>query len=266
MAEPFFRLLEMVVPPVVEANGTHLTIDGLERIPEHGGALITINHTSYVDWYPASIAALRRHRRLRFLIKAEMAEVPVVRYVIKHIKLIPVNRKAGAGAYAVAVEQLKRGELIGLHPEATISRSFELREFKTGAARMAADADVPIIPAIVWGAQRVWTKDHPRKLWHNKIDVLIKIGEPIKATGDVEQTTEALRCAMAELLDQAIAAYPHPAGAFWVPCRLGGSAPTMAEALKMREAELAERDRRRQLRAARRSGGLRRMLSTVSHR
>lgn len=51
----------------------------------------------------------------------------------------------------------------GVYPEATISRSFELKEFKSGAARMAIAADVPIIPHIVWGAQRIWTKDHPKR-------------------------------------------------------------------------------------------------------
>ena len=58
--------------------------------------------------------------------------------------------------------RLREGELVGVYPEATISRSFELKDFKTGAARMAIEAQVPIIPLIVWGAQRVWTKDHPR--------------------------------------------------------------------------------------------------------
>lgn len=250
MAEPFFRMLEVVIPPLVAVNGPYLTLDGLENIPEHGGALIALNHTSYVDWYPASIAALRRRRRLRFMIKSEMVDVPVVSFVIKHIKLIPVDRAAGADAYAVALQRLKQGELVALHPEATISRSFELSEFKTGAARLARAADVPIIPIIVWGAQRIWTKDHPKKLWRNKVPVLVKIGQPLRVADSVEQTTANLRRAMTDLLDRAQQEYPHPAGAFWVPRRLGGSAPTMAEALQLREAELAERARKRAARKA----------------
>jgi 1-acyl-sn-glycerol-3-phosphate acyltransferase len=245
MAEPFFRMLELVVPPLVEANGPHVTFHGLDNIPDHGGALIAVNHTSYVDFYPASLAACRRRRRLRFMLKAEMTDVPVVNFVIKHIKLIPVDRRAGGDAYAAAVAALQQGELVGVHPEATISRSFELREFKTGAARIAEAADVPIIPLIVWGAQRIWTKDHPKKLWRNKIPVLVKIGQPLAPAGSVEQTNAELRQAMTELLEQAQLQYRHPAGAFWVPRRLGGGAPTVAEALAMREAELAERERKR---------------------
>lgn len=245
MAEPFFRMLEIVVPRVANANGPHLTIEGLENIPEHGGAVLALNHTSYLDWYPGSIAALRRGRRLRFMIKAEMTRVPVISYVIRHIKLIPVDRSAGSGAYDVAVRKLRDGELVGLHPEATISRSFELREFKTGAVRMAAAAGVPIIPVIVWGIHRVWTKDHPKHLWRNNIPVLAKIGQPITPSADIEATTAELRDTMAAMLEQAQLEYPHPPGAYWVPRRLGGGAPTMEEALRMREAELAERDRKR---------------------
>ena len=61
-------------------------------------------------------------------------------------------------------------------PEATISRSFELKEFKTGAARMALEAGVPTVPLIVWGAQRIWTKDHPRNSVGAKIPVIVAAG------------------------------------------------------------------------------------------
>jgi 1-acyl-sn-glycerol-3-phosphate acyltransferase len=246
MAEPVFRLLEIVAPRVVSFNGTRITYHGLDTIPQAGGALIVVNHTSYVDWLPASLAAYRRGRRLRFMIKAEMQTVSPVNFVIKHIGLIPVDRRAGADSYAVAVQRLNEGELVGVHPEATISRSFELRDFKSGAARMARAADVPIIPCIVWGAHRIWTKDRPKSLWRNNIPILVKFGEPLRAASTVEQTTAELRAAMTDLLHEAQQEYPHPAGAYWVPQRLGGGAPTVAEALAMREAELAERDRARQ--------------------
>lgn len=88
MAEPFFRMMEILVPSIVAANGNKITFEGLENIPERGGALIALNHTSYVDWVPASIAAHHRRRRLRFMIKAEMQDVRAVNYVIKHAQLI----------------------------------------------------------------------------------------------------------------------------------------------------------------------------------
>ena len=114
--------------------------------PRRGGAVIAINHTSYVDWLPAALAMHRRHRRMRFMIKAEMQQVKVVNFLIKHTKTIPVDRGAGADAYAVAVQRLREGEVVGVYPEATISRSFELKEFKTGAARMATRSRCPDRP------------------------------------------------------------------------------------------------------------------------
>ncbi|OBI53803.1 acyltransferase [Mycobacterium kyorinense] len=244
MAEPFFRLMEMIVPPVVAANGTKITYHGLENIPARGGAVIALNHTSYVDWMPASLAALQRRRRLRFMIKAEMQDVPAVNYVIRHAKLIPVDRRHGSDAYAVAVQELKRGELVGLHPEATISRSFELRPFKTGAARLALAAQVPIIPLIVWGAHRIWPKDHPKNLFRNKIPITVTAGTPLAPSGDVDQLNTTLRKVMNTMLYRAQEDYPHPEGQFWVPRRLGGSAPTPEHSKQLRIAELVERARK----------------------
>ena len=132
MVEPTFRTLEIVTQLVVMATGTRITYRGEENVPAHGGAVVAINHTSYVDFLPAALAMHRRGRRLRFMIKAEMQQVKVINFLIKHTKTIPVDRDAGAGAYAVAVQRLREGELVGVYPEATISRSFELKEFKTG--------------------------------------------------------------------------------------------------------------------------------------
>jgi 1-acyl-sn-glycerol-3-phosphate acyltransferase len=248
--EPVFRTLEIAVSAAVAVSGSRITYHGLENIPERGGAVVAINHTSYIDWLPAALAAYKRHRRLRFMIKEEMTQVKVVSFLIKHTGTIPVDRRAGAGAYGVAVERLRAGELVAVYPEATISRSFELKEFKSGAARMAHEAEVPILPLIVWGAQRRWTKDHPRKLGRAKIPMTVAIGAPLRAAGTFEQTDAAIREALTELLQTVQLSYEHPEGAYWVPRRMGGSAPTLAEAKVLDEAELAERARKRAERQA----------------
>jgi 1-acyl-sn-glycerol-3-phosphate acyltransferase len=249
MAEPVFRTLESLAKITVAAAGTKITYHGLDYIPGHGGAVAAINHTSYIDWLPAAFAAHYRHRRMRFMIKEEMQRVKIVNYLIKHTGTIPVNRGAGARAYAVAVQRLKAGELVGVYPEATISRAFELKEFKSGAARMAREAGVPIVPIIVWGAQRIWTKDHPKNLGRSKIPITVRVGAPLYAKDSVEHTNAALRESMTALLHRAQQEYPHPTGAFWVPRRMGGSAPTLIQAKALDEAELAERARRRAERA-----------------
>jgi 1-acyl-sn-glycerol-3-phosphate acyltransferase len=243
--EPVFRTLEIAAKALVMATGTQITYQHLEHIPRTGGAVVAINHTSYVDWLPAALAVHCRGRRIRYMIKAEMRQVKVVNFLIRHTKTVPVNRGAGADSYAEAVRLLRAGEVVGLMPEATISRSFELKDFKTGAARMALEAGVPTVPLIVWGAQRIWTKDHRRNVGRAKIPVIVAAGRPLPPAGDVEHLDAALREEMTSLLHSVQEEYPHPEGAYWVPRRLGGGAPTVAEAKIIEETEKAERARRR---------------------
>ncbi len=242
--QPVFRALELAAVTAVKVSGSRLDFGGLEHIPAAGGAVIAINHTGYVDFLPAALAVYRRGRRMRFMIKAEMQQVRVVNFLINHTGTIPVDRRAGAGAYRNAVEALRSGEVVGVYPEATISRSFELKEFKSGAARMAIEAQVPIIPLIVWGAHRLWTKDHPRaRLIGSRIPITVLVGPPLAPAGDPATLSAALRERMAPMLAQVQQDYPHPAGEYWVPRRMGGSAPTLEEAKVLDERELAQRMR-----------------------
>jgi hypothetical protein len=119
-----------------------------------------------------------------------------------------------------------------------------LKEFKTGAVRIAAAAGVPLVPVVLWGTQRMMTKDHPRDLSRGKT-IAIRVGEPLHPTGDdpAAETAE-LRAVMADLLDQAIRSYPaeeQPPGSWWLPASYGGSAPTPEEASVL---DLEERRRR----------------------
>ncbi len=242
--EPVYRSIEIAAAVAARTRGTTITYEGMENIPAHGGAVIAMNHISYIDYLPAGLATRQRRRRIRFMLKAEMLEVGAVDWIIRHTRCIPVDRSAGAGAYSEAVRDLRAGELVGVFPEATISRSFELKEFKSGAVRMALDAQVPIVPLILWGAQRMWTKDHPKNLRRNNIPWVIRAGEPLAPHGSVAELDAELRARMTAVLHEVQEQYPHPPGAWWVPARLGGAAPTPAEARRIEEAELAERARR----------------------
>ncbi|WP_445167599.1 lysophospholipid acyltransferase family protein [Mycolicibacterium sp. Dal123E01] len=242
--EPGFRTLEIVASMMVRAAGSTIAFEDLENVPARGGAVIAINHTGYVDFLPAALGACARKRRIRFMIKAEMQNVRVVNFLIRHTNTIPVNRRAGADAYSEAVRLLRAGEFVGVYPEATISRAFVLKDFRSGAARMALEARVPIVPCIVWGAHRVWTKDHPKQLRRSKIPFTVRFGRPLLPHPPAAELEAELQEKMGTILHEVQLAYPHPPGAYWVPAALGGGAPSPDEAKKLDDAELAERARR----------------------
>jgi 1-acyl-sn-glycerol-3-phosphate acyltransferase len=230
-----FWLVVTVVRLFNLLTGHRVVRHGAGRLPAEGAAVLAINHTAYVDFVYVGLEAYRRDRRqVRFMGKVELSGNPVLRWAMRGCGVILVDRSAGHDSYVMAVDELRRGEVVGIYPEATISRSFELKTFKSGAARMALESDVPIIPAIVWGAQRIATKGRPKHLGRTKTPVIVSIGGPIAPVGTTDELTELLKTSMSELLRQVQTAYgPHPAGEDWVPVRLGGSAPTLDEADEM---------------------------------
>ncbi len=240
--EPVYDVLNAVVRTLFTVQGLRMTITGQEHIPPPGsGAVLAVNHTSYVDFMEVGLVGRNSGRNVRYMMKKELQRNRVVGFLMKHCKAIPVDRDAGAEAYALAVDALRDGELVVVYPEATISRSFELKGFKSGAARMAIAADVPIVPVVIWGAHRVWTKGLPKRLGRHRFPIHIQIGAPIPPQAQAGALTDAMRAAMDQLLAAAQADYPMPAGAPWVPARLGGGAPTLDEAAALEEAEYAAR-------------------------
>ena len=225
-------------------QGLKFTVTGVENLPTTGGAVVAINHTSYLDFTFAGLPAhkQRRGRLVRFMAKKETFDHKVTGPIMRRLRHIPVDRESGGESFEAACEMLKAGELVGVYPEATISRSFEIKDFKSGAARMAIVAGVPIVPHIVWGAQRIWTKDHPKKLLRPKVPIAVRVGEPIAPTLPAAELTALLHSRMQHLLQEVQDVYgPHPAGEFWVPHRLGGGAPSLAEAARLDAEEAARR-------------------------
>src|SRR5690348_11914269 len=143
---------EWVYPPVIRAALTlfrvlrvRFDLRGLDNVPAEGGAVLASNHVSYLDFMFVGLPAHRGRRRLvRFMAKKAVFDHKVSGPLMRGMHHIPVDRKAGAGAYDEALRALKAGEVIGVFPEATISQSFEVKGLKTGAARMALAAGVPI--------------------------------------------------------------------------------------------------------------------------
>ncbi|HHU10595.1 MAG TPA: 1-acyl-sn-glycerol-3-phosphate acyltransferase [Intrasporangiaceae bacterium] len=232
--EPVYRPVIGLARTVFFAMGLKFRMIGREHVPRTGGAVLAINHFGYLDFTFAGLA-LRKHRRLaRFMAKKSVFEHNITGPLMRGMKHIPVDRSAGLSSLQAAVAALKAGEIVGVFPEATMSLSFELKEFKTGAARMAQEAGVPILPCTLWGSQRVWTKHVPKRLNRNNTPIYITIGEPIHVgpDDDVIEVTERLHAIMAAQLEEQMAAYPPLTGSElrYVPARLGGTAPTPEEA------------------------------------
>lgn len=234
--EPVYGTVIQLARLVWRAQGLKFTVTGVENLPRTGGAVVAINHTSYFDFTFAGLPAYKQHlgRKVRFMAKKEVFDSKVTGPIMRSLRHIEVDRASGAASFDEACRALKDGELVGVYPEATISRSFEIKAFKSGAARMAIAADVPIVPHIIWGAQRIWTKGHPKNMWRPKVPISVAVGEPIAPTLPPAELTALLHSRMQHLLEQVQDAYgPHPPGEFWVPHRLGGGAPSLAEANQM---------------------------------
>ncbi len=258
---------DLTYPPIIVAAktafrllGLRFQLQGTEHIPRSGGALLAVNHVSYLDFVLGGFAAQPSKRLVRFMAKRETFDHRLSGPLMRSLHHISVDRADGLASYAEGVRYLRMGEVVGIFPEATISRSFEIKELKTGAVRMAAEAQVPLIPVILWGTQRMITKDHPRDFSRGRT-IGISVGAPLHPTGaDPVAETARLRSAMADRLDAAIRAYPaeeQPPGSWWLPASYGGSAPTPERAKELDAQELRRRAERRKQAAQNRRRGAR---------
>jgi 1-acyl-sn-glycerol-3-phosphate acyltransferase len=251
---------DFVYPVVIAAARTwfkvgdvRIQMTGTEHIPRDGGALVAVNHLSFVDYVLAGYPGAERGRLTRFIAKKEVFDHPVGGPVMRSFHHIALDRASGQGGMDEARRYLDAGELVGIFPEGTISRSFELQPLKTGAARIAADAGVPLIPIVLWGTQRFLTKGKPRDFGRHKT-VAIEVGEPLHPTPDDNPNlvTKDLQARMETMLDRLIRSYPaeeQPPGSWWLPASYGGSAPTPDEAAAMYAEERRARAQRKAAKA-----------------
>lgn len=216
MADPVYKPVIRIALGVFRALDLRLDVLGQEHVPASGGAVVTINHVSYLDFALAGIPCWHEHHRLiRFMAKEAVFRHRIAGPLMRGMKHIPVDRAAGAASYRKAVAALKAGELVGVFPESTISPDFDLAPFKSGAARMAVEAGVPVLPMVIWGSQRVLTKYHKFDRRHCRhVPVSITVGAPIPPSdldgGDIAAATKTIAGVMAEQLAAARARYPEP--------------------------------------------------------
>jgi 1-acyl-sn-glycerol-3-phosphate acyltransferase len=156
-SSPWLRFIVLVLYAPVSAL-FKLRWRGVEHLPPEGPAILVINHVSYADPLVVARYVYDAGRAPRFLAKRSLFDIPIVGAAFRGTGQIPVDRGSSQARQSLdsAVAALRRGEIIIVYPEGTVTRDPEWWPMvgKTGAARLALLApEVPVVPAAQWGAQ-----------------------------------------------------------------------------------------------------------------
>lgn len=203
-----------------------------ERIPAEGAFLMVANH--YSDFDPLVTAyTLWKHGRVpHYLAKASLFRVPLVGGAFRATDQVPVERAVGGAAPLAAAKQLiDKGLALVIYPEGTLTREPELWPMrgKYGAARLALQHGIPVIPAASWGAQRVLPRWSKRISLFPRKDIEVIVGEPLDLSawaGKFESqtalaaATEAMMEAITALVEE-LRGEQAPAGPRWDPAAHG---------------------------------------------
>ncbi len=157
------------------------TVIGAEHIPEHGGAILAGNHVSVADSF---FAPLHMKRRVTFLAKSEYFTEKgfkgrLKKWFFSGAGQVPIDRGGASAAHdalMTGIRLLREGKLLGIYPEGTRSPDGRLYKGKTGVARMALQAGVPVVPMAMVGTDKV--NPIGSKIWRPRRITLV-IGRPL---------------------------------------------------------------------------------------
>lgn len=157
--------------------------DGREHVPATGGVLLVANHISHLDPIFSGLMVDRSGRVPRFLAKHSLWKVPVLGQALRGSGQIPVYRESADAQQSLrdGTRALKDGKVVVIYPEGTITRDPEgwPMHSRTGVARLALSAEVPVVPAVHWGTRDVLDgysrkfRPLPRK------PITVRCGEPV---------------------------------------------------------------------------------------
>jgi 1-acyl-sn-glycerol-3-phosphate acyltransferase len=235
--ERWYRGSVLLGRGLLRGLGVHLRVSGTEHLPAEGPALLAANHVSFLDFVFLARAGLDRGRHVRFLCRHDVWGAPLVGRAMDGMQHVPVDRQAPVHAYLRARSLLREGEAVGVFPEAGVSHSFTVRAMMPGAAALARDTGVPVLPVAVWGGQRIWragrTPDgrriRPELARGRVVDVRVGPPLPVGPGDDPVAATHRLGGLLTGLLEelQWLPDHrPRPGEAApWYPAHLGGAAP-----------------------------------------
>lgn len=190
-------LLRLLAPP---------TWIGTEHLPAHGGAIVCGNHCG--PWDALALGHLLQAGGVppRFMAKAELFEKPVLGTLLRHSGQIPVARGTDRTGEAVARVRaaLQRGEIVVMFPEGTYTRDPDgwPMTARTGAARIAIEEQVPLIPVVCWDSRQVWPPRGRGPRLHPRAHLTLQVGLPIDARQrEHERTHDAAARETEHLMD-----------------------------------------------------------------
>jgi 1-acyl-sn-glycerol-3-phosphate acyltransferase len=192
-----YAILERILRPILMFV-YRVRITGREHVPGSGPCILAANHVSVMDGFFLGIAVTRQ---VRFMAKAELHRVPIVKQILEGAGAFPVERGTDAGrAVAAGVKLLEQGAVVGLFPEGT-SLPDRKRGYKRGAARLALATGAPLIPVALIGTHLTL---EPRTHRIRLPRVRIVIGEPLRV--ERQEPTEEAATELTARLQQAIEA------------------------------------------------------------
>lgn len=208
--EPVYAAARGVLVPLVR-HGLRSTVEGRHMIPRHGPAVVASSHSGYLDPLILGYLLDLQGRRARFLAKRELFEQRGLGWALRRAGQIPVDRGTAGAARALdeAVEALRRGEVVVIFPEGTISLDLDPMPGKKGAARLASRSGVPVTPVGLWGSHRILFKGRPPS-WRLGVAETICVGPPV-AVGpeeDLAAGTDRIMEAVAARVRRARELYP----------------------------------------------------------
>ncbi|MCW2858155.1 MAG: 1-acyl-sn-glycerol-3-phosphate acyltransferase [Marmoricola sp.] len=191
-------LVVSIVKPALLMATKHEWIDG-EKIPAEGGCVIAMNHVSHIDPLTLGWLLYEHGRLVQYLTKDALFDVPIVKYIVRDARMIPVSRLTtdAAKAFEAACVSVRAGGCVGVYPEGTITKDpngWPMRA-KTGAARIALETGCPVVPIGQWGAQEILPAYTLRPHVFPRRTARYKVGDPVDLSdlmGQIEQKGAAL--------------------------------------------------------------------------
>ena len=222
--EPWYRAAELALRPPFQL-WFNWRLEGLERVPADGPAIVAGNHLSYIDPFAHGYFVVQAGRRPRFLAKQELFDAPFIGTVLRGARQISVERGTGdRSPLEDARKAVELGEVVVIYPEGTTTTTredFAPGRGKTGAVRLSIATGIPILPVATWGGQFVWRKTGRQSLAFGR-PIWVVAGEPFDPTLRLEgeadgralrALTDELMGAIGRLVDDLRGRYP----ARWTP-------------------------------------------------